>query len=326
MNAPRWNLLSLVTLAAAVATPASGQTVAPAVRPDSGTQSGATIPDFSGIWGHPYIPGPEPPLSGPGPVVNKSRVRQLFGPDGPLAPGSNLLVTNLGQVVGDYTNPILKPPAAEAVKKFGEVELSGVTSPTPNNQCWPQPVPYILWHLGIQLLQQPHQITILYHFDHEVRHVRMNRSHPANMTPSWYGDSVGYYEGDTLVVDTIGIKADRPFAMVDWYGTPYTGALHVVERYRLVEYEAAREAQERSGHENFRLPGDAWGWAPAPNYKGQGLQLHFTVEDGGVFTVPWSATVTYRRPLATEWPEWVCAENTYGFYGPAVPRADKPDF
>jgi hypothetical protein len=161
--------------------------------------------------------------------------------------------------------------------------------------------------------------------------VRMNQPHPAGVTPSWYGDSVGHYESDTLVIDTVGIKADRPFAMLDMYGTPYTQALHVVERYRLIDYEAAKEAQERNGKEHFRFPADvAEGWVPDPNYKGKGLQLQSRVEDEGVFTTPWSATITYRRPpLSTEWGESVCAENIHEYYAgkdTAVPRADKPDF
>ena len=106
----------------------------------------------------------------------------------------------------------------------------------------------------MQMLQQSDKIVILYIWDHEVRHVRMNQSHPARMTPSWYGDSVGRYEGDTLAIDTVGVKADRPLAMVDMFGTPYTNALHVVERYRLLDY----------------VPND-------PNYRGKHLQLHFTV-------------------------------------------------
>ena len=60
------------------------------------------------------------------------------------------------------------------------------------------------------------------------------------MKPSWYGDFVGHYEGDALVIDTVGIKVG-PFAMVDWYGTPHSEALHVVERYRLLDHEAAKE-------------------------------------------------------------------------------------
>jgi hypothetical protein len=101
------------------------------------------------------------------------------------------------------------------------------------------------------------------------------------------------------VIDTVGIRTDRPFAMVDMYGTPYTSALHVVERYRLLDYEAAKEGLERAAKENFRLPPDSI--PPVadsdPNYRGKHLQLKFTVEDEGVFTAPWSATITYGRPL-----------------------------
>ena len=118
-------------------------------------------------------------------------------------------------IKSEYTNPILKPHAAEAVKKHGEIELSGHAAPTPGTRCFPEPPPYIFWNFGILILHQPSKIMILYDEDHEVRHVRLNASHPVQVTPSWYGDSVGYYEGDTLVIDTVGIKADRPFAMVD---------------------------------------------------------------------------------------------------------------
>jgi MFS family permease len=75
-----------------------------------------------------------------------------------------------------------------------------------------------------------------------LRQVRLNGSYLAQVTPSWYGDSVGHYDGDVLVVDTVGIRSLRPFAMVDVYGTPYTDSLHVVERYRLIDREAAIEA------------------------------------------------------------------------------------
>jgi hypothetical protein len=279
------------------------------------SQGSASIPDFSGMWAHPSFPSFEPPASGPGPVVNKSRV-----PDGPQkGRGSNL------QYVGDYSNPILKTHAAEIVKKNGEIELSGGLLANPRNQCWPEPLPFIFMDFGTQVLQQPNEITILYVEGHEVRHVRMNGSHPARVAPSWYGDSIGHYDGDTLVIDTVGIKADRPFAMVDWYGTPYTQALHVVERYRLLDYEAAKEALERDAKENFQ--GGAGG-VPViidRNYRGKHLQLQFTVEDGGVFTMPWSATITYRPMVSPkEWPEIICAENPHGYA--KVPHADKPDF
>ena len=94
----RQGLLLLVTLAAA-ATPVLGQAVAPATgSSDAATHGGATIPDFSGIWAHPYLTGFEIPSSGPGPVLNTQRLRNG--------------VANFQMLVGDYNNPILQPWAA----------------------------------------------------------------------------------------------------------------------------------------------------------------------------------------------------------------------
>ena len=263
------------------------------------------------MWVHPYFPGIEPPASGPGPVFNRSR-----RPDG---------VSNTRVFVGDYTNPILKPKAAEVVKRYGDISLAGGAYPTPSNQCWPSGVPYIFFQIGVQLLQQPDKITILYLRDHEVRRVRMNESHPAHVTPSWYGDSIGHYEGDTLVIDTVAVRSDRPYAMVDMYGTPYGPALHVVERYRLVDYETVTAAMARNSKENIKIGEMDFD----RDYRGPHLQLHFTVEDEGTFTMPRFGTITYARP-DHEWEEHVCAENTMGFYSTggqaAVPTAFKPDF
>ena len=68
--------------------------------------------------------------------------------------------------------------------------------------------------------------------DHQVRHVLLNQNHSAHPKPSWFGESVGHYEGDSLVVDTIGVDT-RTF--VDNYFTPHTDQLHVIERYRLTD-------------------------------------------------------------------------------------------
>jgi hypothetical protein len=272
-------------------------------------ESTASIPDLSGVWAHPSIPGFEPLVSEPTSVTNRSRRE-----------GG---VSDNRQLVGDYTNPILKPEAAEVVKRHGEMSLAGIGYPTPRNQCWPGGLPFVFATTGIQILQQPKEITILYFEDHEVRHVWMNQQHPAHVTPSYYGDSVGHFEGDTLVIDTVGIKVG-PYAMVDWYGTPHSPALHVVERYRLLDYEDAKEGLARDRKENVQAnqsPID-------PNYTGKHLQLRFTVEDEGVFKMPWSATMTYR-PQAAAWEEYICAENANKFgteRNPAVPTADKPDF
>jgi hypothetical protein len=310
--------LVTATLLAALAVPASGQTAAGlgAVPANGDAQHTASIPDFSGLWARVSFPGFEPPVAGPGPVTNRLRA-----PNG---------AASVYGYVGDHTNPILKPHAAEIVKKHGEIELGGAHAPNPRTQCWPGGVPFVFTNVGMQIFQQGDKITIFYSDDHEVRFVRMNASHPERPTPSWYGDSVAHYEGDTLVVDTVGVKIG-PFAMVDVYGTPHSPALHVVERYRLLDYEAAKEAEERGEKENLGLLRADNGIARDPNYRGKGLQLQFTVEDEGVFTTPWSATVTYRRPSVPlgQWPELVCAENANGYdrgTSAVVPTADKPDF
>jgi hypothetical protein len=278
-----------------------------------------SIPDFSGIWGRNWFFF-EPPSSGPSPIVSKLR-----SPDGTM----NIL----GGVVGDYTNPILKPQAAEVVKKNGEMELSGAVLPNAHNECWPEPTPFTLSiQLGMQMIQQKDEIILLYLHDHQVRHVRMNVPHSAHPAATWQGESVGHYEGGTLVIDTIGQQVG-PFSMFDMYGTPYSPALHVIERYRLIDGALARDLLRK--HEGRYFPAGVSSpftneYARGdidPDTTKPGLQVEITVDDSGMFTAPWSALVTYRRAQG-EWPEAVCAENTRGSgsWVSQVPQAERPDF
>ncbi len=310
----RPQFLLAMTVAGVVATPALAQTTAPSVGSSgSSTQSTASIPDFSGLWLHPGL-GFGPPLSGPGPVRNKTRL-----PSG---------ASDFRLVVGDYTNPILKPEAAEVVKKFGEISLSGRIFPDPDSLCLQNPVPYIFWNFDIQLLQQKDKVTIIYEHDEDFRQVRLNQPHPAKVIPSVHGDSVGHYEGDMLVIDTVGVKLG-PYRMLDRFGTPYSEALHVVERYRLIDYEAAKAAEDLAEKEWMRVGDNI-----DRSYRGKGVQLEFTVEDPGVFTMSWSATITYLRAARTGWEERICAENVGHYYEAQyysdkdahIPTADKPDF
>jgi len=318
-------LLSLA-LAMAAATSTQAQTATP-VSPARGATNGvASIPDFSRVWSHPSFPWFEPPASGPGPITNLSRWPQRPGDaaTGTLAlPPSKEGVSDYDQLVGDYKNPILQPWAAEIVKKFGQISLAGITYPNPSNQCWPEPVPFIFKRFQVQIIQQPDKITFLYEEDHEVRRVRLNEPHRRPVAPSWYGDSVGHYEGETLVIDTVGVRTDRPYAMVDLFGTPYTKSLHIVERYRLRDYDDVKDAIERNKKENWLFLGDVFS-----AHRGKFLQLHLTIEDEGVFTTPWTATLTYV-PGPDQLAEDVCAENRNQYYynnEADVPRTDKPDF
>ena len=237
--------------------------------------------------------------------------------------------SSTNRAVGDFTSPISKPQAAEVVRRHGEISLAGGTYPTPSNQCWPSGVPYIFFQHGMQMLQLPDRIVFLYLRNHEFRLVRLNQPHPAKVTPSWYGDSVGHYEDDALVIDTVGVKTDRPFAMLDMYGTPFSAALHIVERHRLIDYADAKPALERNSKENIRFGPYVQSLVFDPNYRGKHLQLQFTVVDDGVFTMPWSATITYSVPLGS-WEEHVCAESRLGYFSTGdeatVPTASKPDF
>jgi hypothetical protein len=286
---PRRNLLMAAALAAVAAAPAQS------------AQGG--VPDFSGIWAHPWLPGFESLPSGPTSLVNLSR-----RPDG---------VSNVLQLVGDYRNPILKPEAAETVRKMGEQSKSHFGFHNPRNQCWPNGLPFVLSSNGQQIFDRGDHLTMIYRVDHQVRTVRMNASHPAKLTPSWYGDSVGHYDGDTLVIDTLGIKPG-PFAMIDWFGTPQSAALHVVERYRLLDYDQAKEGLQRAFKDNS-LPQFNSPPVVDLNQRGKWLQLLFTVDDPSVFTSPWSATVTLGPavpPVAkglSGWPEDVCAENPHKY-------------
>jgi hypothetical protein len=186
--------------------------------------------------------------------------------------------------------------------------------------------PLIFRVQGMQLLQTKDQVTFVYMQDHEVRRIRLNSQHPASVTPTWHGDSIGHYEGDTLVIDTIGMKVG-PVSQVDQAGTPHSDALHVVERYRLVDYEVAKAARERLVAVNGP-PATNQAAAIDLDYMGKGLQVEFTVEDAKVFNSPWGGMATYSKADGL-WTENVCAENTFEYYNnadTAVPKADKPDF
>ena len=180
------NFPLVITLAAAFVTATSFQ-----------SESAESIPDLSGIWEH-ANPGFEPLASGPTALINRSRR--------PNGTGDGLKLT------GDYTNPILKPEAAEIVKRHGERALN-MGDPNPHNQCWLEGPPFVFTNHPNEIVQTRDKVVILYQDNSQVRHVRMNQTHPAQVTPTWYGDSVGHYEGDTLVIDTVGIKVGK-YSMV----------------------------------------------------------------------------------------------------------------
>ena len=263
----------------------------------------ASVPDLSGMWSRLTF-GFELPQSGRPPV-------------GRLSGGK------FGE--GNYNDPILMPEAAALMKARGPGARTGAY-PLPSSQCLPMASPYIFRVQEMQVLQKKDEVIFIFMQDHQIRHVRLNAQHAAKVTPSWSGDSIGHYEGDTFVVDTVGQKLG-PYPVVDGSSAaPFSEALHVVERYRLIAYETAKAAQEK----NVRDAGPVVTEQAAfidETYKGMGLQIQLTVDDKNVFKMPWSAAVTWRR--AGGWIENVCAENTHEYYNNGftkIPVADKPDF
>jgi hypothetical protein len=275
--------------------------------------------DSAGItgvrWGRNAF-GYEPLPSGPQPVTNLKRRR-----DG---------TSDGGQLVGDYNNPILKAAAAGAVKQKGELASAGKGFPNVSDQCRAYAPPFTFaMQLSFQMLQKSDgDITIIYNQNDNVRHVRMNATHPTNLLPSPMGDAVGHWEGETLVIDTVGISTN-PFIAADMYGTPQSAAMHVVERYRLIDDALAKVAQDKYQ----KVQGVVGGGGPresrpVSDTRAKGLRLELTMEDPDVFAAPLSVLVTYRR-LFTSWQEQVCAENPVDHYESkwiGLPRADHPDF
>src|SRR5712691_4493446 len=121
------------------------------------------------------------------------------------------------------------------MKRDNDEVLAGKIPFMARERCYPGGVPEwnIFRRVGppmVFFVQTQKEVLIIWRGDNQVRHIYMNVPHSAHLRPSWYGESVGHYEGDTLVVDTIGQNTKT---FVDNYRTPHTDQLHVVERFRM---------------------------------------------------------------------------------------------
>jgi len=231
-----------------------------------------------------------PPPSGPGPVTFDPAHPYISFYKFPRNPKPAFRVA-------DLTNPILQPWTREELRKANERALSGKVVSIPKERCWPVGVPAFLLYPAtpVYFLQTPGEISMIWMQDHQVRRVYLNVPHTANPKPSWFGESVGRYEGDALVIDTIGVSTKT---FVDNYKTPHTEQLHVTERFRLIE-------------------------------DGKTMEVNVRVEDPGAFTMPWNASQRYRRVEQGPMMELVCAENNGDHFHhdlDPMPQADKPDF
>ena len=230
------------------------------------------------------------------------------------------------ELVGDYRNPILTPYAAAIVKEKGELAIKGGYA-TPKEQCRPLAPPFsAAIQFDFQILQKKNgDLAIVYHADNQVRHIRMNGTHPAKLVPSAMGDSIGHWEGDMLVIDTVGVKGDA-FTMIDRFGVPLTEAMHIVERYRQIDGARAKADLAKYEESEGVVGGRVNGYNS--DTKLTGLRLEVTMEDPKVFTAPLTGVVTYRR-LTFGWREDVCADNPVEHYKDewiGLPTSNHPDF
>jgi hypothetical protein len=260
--------------------------VCPMLMTGVAAQPKASPPDFSSGevgWipiGNDFIAVP----GGPQPVT--------FDPHHPYVPNGTG-----GQPtyrIADLSNPNLKPWVKERMKKDNDEVLAGKIAFTARSSCMPAGVPGFMIYSRfdpIYFVQTPKQVTMMFAGDAQVRRVYLDVPHSEHAQPSWYGESVGHYEGDTLVVDTVG-QSTKSF--VDNYRTPHTEKLHVVERWKLID-------------------------------DGKTLEVNIRVTDPDTYNEPWSAIQRFRRvelPIREE----ACAENNQHLFDYQMPVATKPDF
>ena len=143
--------------------------------------------------------------------------------------------------------------------------------------CLPPGTPRIyLQPFPFQIVQTPKEIIMLYEYDHTVRQIFMDdRAHPDDITPTYMGHSIGKWEGNTLVVDTVGFN-ERTW--LDRDGHPHSDQLHVIERFHRVDSE--------------------------------NMQIDITMEDPKALAKPWKTQLNFQLKPGWDIMELACTDNT----------------
>jgi hypothetical protein len=173
--------------------------------------------------------------------------------------------------------PALVPAEEAPLLPWGAARLKASKQEIdPELHCFPPGIPRV-WvdPAPFEILSLPGRVLIYYEFQHLVRQIHMDRSaHPADLIPTWMGDSIGKWEGDTLVVDSTGFN-DK--TRLDIAGLPHSDALHVVERIR-------RASKDQ-------------------------LQVDITVDDPKAYAKPLAGSRIFDLKPGWEIGEWICEEN-----------------
>jgi hypothetical protein len=204
--------------------------------------------------------------------------------DQPAAAGKNLPVdiSGMWQVTKyeksirtvEGKQPPLKPEALEVYKK-NRVALKNLKPKDDMSRCVPPGVPRALFApLPVMVLQTPRKISFVHEYQHLLRHIYMNEAlpDPADIDPTYMGESVGRWDGDTLVIDTIGLN-DK--TVLDREGMPHSKAMKLTERWKLID-------------------------------GGKRLESRITIDDPQTFTQPWTARVVFERKPGVALKEYNC--------------------
>lgn len=199
-------------------------------------------PDFSGVWEHSRIPGE-------GEYIDGKDTRDLS---------------------------FMMPWVEAEVRRREEASLAGNPIPNAGVLCLPEGMPNIMTSgHDLQIIQTEKEVLILAESDHQILPVYMNTRHPGNLLPSWYGHSIGRWDGDTLIIDTVGLNAK---SLIDSTGTPHSEALHVEVRMRL-----------QNG--------------------GKRIEAVFTLDDPLALKRPWIYSRHFEKGEGGAVSEYACAEN-----------------
>ena len=172
--------------------------------------------------------------------------------------------------------PPLKPEYMEILKRRIRAKNRGVPETDTSTQCYPHGMPRLMESpYPIEIVQTPGRVTILHEVAHEVRRFYLNQQQPKDVKLSFLGHSVAHWEGDTLVVDTVGIDG-RSF--IDDEGSSHSDKEHIVERFHKID-------------------------------GGRQLQVDTTVEDPVTLEHPYSYSRFFQWRPDIRPAEYICEEN-----------------
>jgi hypothetical protein len=170
------------------------------------------------------------------------------------------------------------PPLTAEANKIYQSNLAARKQLKPRSdmsRCVPPGTPRVMWApFPMMILQTARKITFVHEYQHLLRHIYMDEPLPAadDVDPTYMGESVGHWEGDTLVIDTIGIN-DK--TVLDRDGMPHSAGMRVTERLRLID-------------------------------GGRRLEDQVRIDDPATFRSPWTARVLFERKSNVQLREYNC--------------------